>query len=464
MSPQRSHEDWRRVDRRVIWHPFTQMRDWQREPAPVIVRAEGFHLIDVDGRRYIDGHASLWVNVFGHGAPRIAEAIGRQARELDHSTMLGLSNVPAIAFAEALLARAPEGLTRVFYSDNGSTAMEVALKMAFQYWQLRGEDRRRFVTFSGAYHGDTIGTVSLGAIELYHARFKPLLFEVLETPWPRPYRDPEHRDDPAACGEAALAALDRLLAAHAGEVAGLAIESGIQGADGMHTAPPGFMKGVETLCRKHGVLLMVDEVLTGFGRSGKLWAVDHEGVRPDIMALSKGITGGTLPLGVTLTREEIYEAFLGQYSEFKTFFHGHSYTGNPIACAAALATLETFDETRLLDALPDRVAHFRRELEGLADHPHVGEIRQFGMMVGIELVADRERRDTWPIEWRVPHRIVRAAQARGAIIRPLGHVMTLVPAPAMPAPLLTELVAITREAIDEVTRAPEPTSGAGGPP
>lgn len=457
MLPERSLEDWRNLDRRYVWHPFTQMRDWEREAFPIIDRADGFHLVDVEGARYIDGHSSLWVNVFGHSPEPVVRAIAEQAARLDHSTLLGMGNTPSIEYARRLIGHAPGRLQRVFYSDSGSTAMEIALKMAFQYWQLRGETRTRFVTFEGAYHGDTIGAVSLGAIALYHERFRPLLFEAVQAPWPKPYRDAEHPGDPEAVRDRCLDDLDRILAEHAGEIAAVSAEAMIQGADGMHVAPPGFLKGVERLCRKHGVLLMVDEILTGFGRSGKLWACEIEEVEPDIMALAKGITAGMLPLAVTLATEEIHEAFLGEYHEFKTFFHGHSYTGNPIVCAAALATLDMFEQGPLLGELPARCTHFGKQLdEAFADHPHVGEVRRLGVMAGVELVADRADKSVWPVEWRVPHRVVRAAQARGAIIRPLGNVMVLMPPPAMPEALITELVAITRKAVDEVTRNPAP--------
>lgn len=453
----RTAQEWKTLDKQVLWHPFTQMQDWVREDPLIVERAEGFHLIDVDGKRYIDGHSSLWVNVHGHGHPRLVEAIAEQARRLDHSTLLGLGNTPSVELAHCLVEATPEPLNRVFYSDSGSTAMEIALKIAFQYWQHRGEpDRRTFITFEGAYHGDTIGSVSLGAIDLFHARFGPLLFDTVQVPWPRPYWDDENGNDPERSRDACLEALDRALAEHGDRVVGVSAEPGVQGASGMHVAPEGFLVGVEARCREHGVLFLLDEVATGFCRSGRLFAMEREGVAPDLVAMAKGITGGTLPLAATLVAEHVYEAYLGEYAELKHFFHGHTYTGNPIACAAAIANLDLIEESGLLTELPERVARFAELLAPLADHPHVGEVRQYGMMVGVELVADEQTREGWPLDWKVPQRVTDACRRRGAVIRPLGNAMILVPPPAMPEALLAELVEITHAAIDEVTASPEP--------
>jgi adenosylmethionine-8-amino-7-oxononanoate aminotransferase len=331
--------------------------------------------------------------------------------------------------------------------------MEIALKMAFSYWRLVGEpERDTFVTFTGAYHGDTIGSVSLGAIELFHASYRPLLFDAVRSPWPRPYRDVLHPDDPEACRDEALAHLARTLERHKGRVAAVVTEAYVQAADGIHVAPSGWMHGVENLCREHGALFVVDEVATGFCRTGKLLACELEGTRPDLLAVAKGLTGGVLPLAATLTTERIYEAFLGSYSDFRHFFHGHTYTGNPIACAAALANLDLIESSGLVRRLPATIAEFTRLLRALADHPHVGEIRQLGMMVGIELVRSKQDRSIWDPAEMVPQRIVAAARERGAVIRPLGNVMVLMPPPAMPVALLAELVRITHESIDVGTR------------
>ena len=325
------------ADHAHLWHPFTQQRGWTEEEPLIVERAEGTDLFDVDGGRYIDGVSSLWCNVHGHRHPRIDAALRDQLDRVSHSTMLGLTHRPAIELARRLVELAPPGLTRVFYSDSGSTATEIALKMAFQYWRQRGEDRRRFACLKLAYHGDTIGSVSAGGIDLFHSMYRPLLFETLK----------------AEPGDAAD--MERLLRNHPGEVAAVIAEPLVQGAAGMLVHPPGYLRELRELCDRHDVLLIADEVATGFGRTGRMFACEHEGVAPDLLCLAKGITGGYLPLAATLSSERIYEGFLGEFEEFRTFFHGHTYTGNPLACAAAIATLDVFEEERTLDALAPKV-------------------------------------------------------------------------------------------------------------
>jgi adenosylmethionine-8-amino-7-oxononanoate aminotransferase len=450
-------DDWKSLDQQLIWHPFTQMRHWQQQDPVIIERGEGFYLFDVDSNRYLDGHSSLWVNIHGHGHPALVEAIRRQAQQLDHSTLLGLGNVPSVALAKILVERTPDSLARVFYSDSGSTAMEIAVKMAFQYWQLRGErDRSTFISFKGAYHGDTVGSVSVGGIDVFHERFRPLLFDALACPWPRPYQDTEFGGDPEAVTQHCLGQLRQMLVEQGEKVAAVIAECHVQGADGIWVAPPGWMSGVEALCREFGVLFVVDEVATGFCRTGKLFACELEGLKPDLMAVAKGLTGGTLPLAATLASSEIHDAFLGDYAELKHLFHGHTYTGNPIGCAAALANLALIDETGLLEALPGKIAEFANLLAPLADDEHVGDVRQLGMMVGIEVVADRGTKALFPTAWQVPQRIVVEAAKLGAVIRPLGNVMVLMPPPAMPLEMLTELVDITHRAIRSVVANPAP--------
>lgn len=455
--PPRSAAEWKALDKRSIWHPFTQMRDWLSSDPLIVDRAESFELIDVDGRRYLDGHSSLWVNIHGHSHPRLVRAIAEQAAKLDHSTLLGLGNTPSIELAERLLQLAPPGLSRVFYSDSGSTAMEIAVKMALQYWQEQGQPaRQRFISFGGAYHGDTLGSVSVGGIDVFHRRFRPLLFQAIFAPWPRPYRDPQYPGDPDRVRDRCLEALERLLTVYRGEVAAIVCEAGVQAADGMHVAPPGWMAGVQELARRHDILLVVDEVATGFCRTGKLFACEHEGIEPDLMAVAKGITGGTLPLAATLVNDRIYEAFLGDYHELKHFFHGHTYTGNPIACAAALANLDLIAESNLVAQLPGKAEVLAAALKPLAAHPHVGDIRRFGLMVGIEIVADRSSKEPFPLEWQVPQRITQAVRQHGAVIRPLGPVLVLMPPPAMPDALIRELVERTAAGMADVLRDPEP--------
>ena len=398
------------LDQRHLWHPFTPMLEWSREDPLVISRGDGCYLVDEDGRSYLDGVSSLWVNVHGHNHPAINQAIRDQLDQLAHSTLLGLTHPTAIELARRLVEIAPDGLTRVFYSDSGSTAVEIALKQAFQYWSLRGEPRRQhFVHLAHAYHGDTLGAVGVGGIELFHRIFGPLIVAGIPAPSPVTYPDPERRG-PEALRDRALTDMDSILSERGGEIAAVVMEPLVQGAAGMIMHPPGFLKGVETLCRKHGVLLIVDEVATGFGRTGTMFACEQEDVHPDLLCLAKGITGGYLPLAATLAREEIYEAFLAERIEGKTFFHGHTYTGNPLACAAALASLDLFG-TDLLPQVRQRAEQLGAlATEHLGDLPVVGDIRQRGLMFGIELVADRATGRPFPVEHFKGNAVCRAAQ------------------------------------------------------
>jgi adenosylmethionine---8-amino-7-oxononanoate aminotransferase len=415
------------ADRAHLWHPFTQQEGWVEEEPLIVDRAEGTDLIDIQGRRYIDGVSSLWCNVHGHGHPRIDAALREQLDRVAHSTMLGLSHRPGIELAQRLVELAPPGLTRVFYSDSGSTATEIALKMAFQYWQQRGEARRtKFVSLRMAYHGDTIGSVSVGGIDLFHSLYRPLLFDSLHA-------EPGHAAD-----------MERLLAEHEGEVAAVIMEPLVQGAAGMLVHPEGYLRDVRELCDRHGVLLILDEVATGFGRTGRMFACEHEDVAPDLLCLAKGITGGYLPLAATLASERIYKGFLGRFEEFRTFFHGHTYTGNPLACAAALATLDVFAEERTLEHLERKIELLAELLEPIAAHPEVNAVRRRGFMTGIEL-AER------PLPARIGHQVTLEARRRGAVIRPLGDVVVLMPPLAISEGELTRLLAITAEAIDAAT-------------
>ena len=418
------------ADRAFLWHPFTQQRGWEAEEPVIVERAEGTELVDTDGGRYLDGVSSLWCNVHGHRHPRIDAAVREQLDRVAHSTMLGLSHPPAIELAERLVAIAPPGLSRVFYSDSGSTAAEIALKMAFQYWHQRGERRTRFVCLRDAYHGDTIGSVSVGGIDLFHSLYRPLLFDTLK----------------AEPGDAAD--MERLLARHAGEVAAVIMEPLVQGAAGMLVHPDGYLRQVRELCDRYGALLILDEVATGFGRTGRMFACEHEGVTPDLLCLAKGISGGYLPLAATLTTEALYEGFHGEFEQFRTFFHGHTYTGNPLACAAGLACLEVFEEERTLERLQPKVELLAELLEPIAAHPAVGEVRRRGFMTGIELSG-------YPAGLRMGHRVTLEARSRGAIIRPLGDVVVLMPPLAISEAELRRLVGIIAEAIDAATATTE---------
>jgi adenosylmethionine---8-amino-7-oxononanoate aminotransferase len=417
------------LDRKILWHPFTQQRGWEENEPPVLIeRAQGTTLWDTDGNAYIDGVSSLWCNVHGHRHPAIDAAVRAQLDRVAHTTMLGLSHPPAVELARRLLSVVPAGLSRVFYSDNGSTAVEVALKMAFQWWQQRGATSRTgFICLRNAYHGDTVGSVSVGGIDLFHSMYRPLLFDAWQA-------EPGDADDMA-----------RLLAENSGRVAAVVVEPLVQGAAGILVHPPGYLRAVRELCDEHGVLLICDEVATGFGRTGRMFACEHEDVTPDLMCVAKGLTGGYLPLAATLTTERIYEGFLGAFEEFKTFFHGHTYTGNPLACAAAIATLDVFEREQTLtrvrgkaDCLGAWLDRFVAPLAGVA------EIRRRGLMVGVQL-AD------FPLEARMGHQVTLAARRRGAIVRPLGDVIVLMPPLSITEPTLKQLVQITGEAIAEVT-------------
>ena len=418
-----------RWDHAHLWHPFTQMKEWEQEEPIIIERGEGPYLIDTEGRHYLDGTSSIWVNLHGHRHPTLDQALRQQIEKVAHSTLLGLSNPPAIQLARELVRIAPKGLTRVFYSDNGSTAVEVALKMAVQYWQQQKKrvgPKRMFVNLKLAYHGDTSGAMSVGNIELFHERFHPLLFATLKVDAPYCYRCPLKLTYPS-CQLACIEPIERLLKSRHKDIAGFIIEPLIQAAAGMLTAPPGYLTGIRDLCTKYNVLLIADEVATGFGRTGKMFACEHERVTPDLMAISKGLTGGYMPLAATLATEEIYQAFLGEYREWKTFFHGHSYTGNPLGCAVALANLEVFRQEQTLKNLQPKIKALRQLLKPLAEHPHVGEIRQCGFMVGIELVKDRATREPYPLEDRIGHRVALEARRRGLLLRPIGNVIILMP-------------------------------------
>jgi adenosylmethionine---8-amino-7-oxononanoate aminotransferase len=418
-------------DRRHVWHPFTQQRGWESEQQLIIQSGEGTDLIDVDGNRYIDGVSSLWCNVHGHRHPRIDAAVREQLDQVAHSTMLGLSHPPAIELARRLVEIAPRGLSRVFYSDSGSTATEIAVKMAFQFWQQRGgEDAKRtgFITMRDAYHGDTIGSVSVGGIDLFHSMYRPLLFDT-------------HKVEPGDAAE-----LERMLAVYGDEVAAVIIEPLVQGAAGMIVHPEGYLRDVRALCDRYGVFLICDEVAVGFGRTGRMFACEHEDVAPDFLCLAKGITGGYMPLAATLTSDRVYAGFLGEHEEFKTFFHGHTYTGNPLACAAALATLDVFEEERTLERLQPKIELLGRLLEPVEELPMVKEVRRRGFMVGIELAG-------FPVEARMGHQVTLEARRRGAIIRPLGDVVVLMPPLAISEADLERLVVIVWEAIVAATDA-----------
>jgi len=401
-------------DHRYLWHPFTQMKDWLAEEPIIIASAEGALLRDTEGREYLDGNSSIWTNLHGHRHPKITAAIRQQLDQIAHSSFLGLSNVPAIELAEKLCRLS--GMDRVFYSDDGSTAVEAAIKMALQYWQHRGQRQRtKFIAFADAYHGDTLGAVSVGGIDLFHAAFKPLLFDVIRV--------------------ARLSELPR-----GNEVAAVVIEPLIQGAAGMKLWPRGMLRQLRAWCDQSGALLIADEVMTGFGRTGTMFACEQEGVRPDLMAVAKGLTGGYLPLAATLTTEEIFEAFLGEYAEFKTFFHGHSYTGNQLGCAAALANLEVFEQEQTLERLSALCAQMSAGLQRCRDLSPVREVRQCGFIGAVEI-------GPYPLEAKMGINVCAEMRRRGVLTRPIGNVIVLMPPYCVSAEQLEQMLQVLKDSI-----------------
>ena len=453
MKRQSSQPSLASLDHQYLWHPFTQMQEWVEEDPIIIERGEGPYLFDANGRRYLDGTSSIWVNIHGHQHPKIDQAIRRQLKKVGHSTMLGLSSPPAILLAEKLIQIAPPGLTRVFYSDDGSTAVEVALKMALQYWAQcipAKKSKRKFIHLSLAYHGDTVGGMSVSGIELFHKPFHSVLFHSHQIPLPHCYRCPLDLTFPS-CQIDCLSELETLLKKKHKEIAGVVIEPMVQAVAGIIPSPPGYLERIQNLCTKFNVLLIADEVATGFGRTGRMFACEHESITPDLMAVAKGLTGGYLPLAATLTTEKIYEAFLGDYEEWKTFFHGHSYTGNPIGCAAALANLEIFKKEGTLKKLKKKIKLLSRLLKPLGNEPIVGDIRQCGFMVGIELVKNQKLKTPFPLTNRIGHQVAKECQRRDLLIRPIGNVLVLLPPLCVDSKQLRRMIDILHKSIKAVT-------------
>ncbi|HEY7180486.1 MAG TPA: adenosylmethionine--8-amino-7-oxononanoate transaminase [Blastocatellia bacterium] len=423
LSPQ-SQSDLVARDGKHLWHPYTQMRT---APAPLaIVRGQGVYLYTEDGRRILDGISSWWVNIHGHSHPRLNEALAAQARELEHVLFAGCTHRPAVELAEQLLSWLPSGLTRIFYSDNGSTAVEAALKMAYQYWSNRGEaGRRTFIALHHAYHGDTVGAMSASEDSVFTRPFAPLLFRVARTQAPYCYRCPLGLER-SSCRVDCLNELERLLREEGEEVAGVIVEPMLQAAGGMIVWPVEFLAGVRRLCDRYGTLMIADEVLTGFGRTGKMFACEHADARPDIICLSKALTAGYLPLGVTATTEAVYEAFLSE-DRGKTFFHGHSYTANPLGCAVALASLELFRREGTLERVRELERQLGARLGPLAACPQVGEVRVIGGVGVVELVADKQSRAAGGYLDRVGPLLTDEFLRRGLLLRPLGNVLYFMP-------------------------------------
>jgi adenosylmethionine-8-amino-7-oxononanoate aminotransferase len=441
-------------DLRVVWHPCTQMKDHEWLPMVPIERGEGVWLYGHDGRRYLDAISSWWVNLFGHANPRINAAITAQLARLEHVILAGFTHEPAVALAERLTRLAPPGLTRCFYADNGSSAIEVALKMSYHYWRNRGDTRkRRFITLANSYHGETLGALAVGHVELYKEIYHPLLMDVVVAPTPDAYEcEPgETADD---CASRAIEAMRQLLERHAADTCAVIVEPLVQCAAGMRMHSPSYVRLLRDLCDRYGVHLIADEIAVGFGRTGTLFACEQAGVTPDFLCLSKGITGGYLPLSVVLTGERVYEAFYDEYAKLRAFLHSHSYTGNALACAAALASLEIFES----DAVLERNRHLARHLgqratELLADLQHVADVRQSGMIVAAELARDGDRRT--PYDWRERRglAVYRHGLEHEALLRPIGNVVYFMPPYVITPEQIDALVQTARDGILAATEA-----------
>ena len=446
------HDKLKQLDHRYIWHPFTQMQEWLGEDPVIISRGDGHYLIDDHGRKYLDGVSSLWCNVHGHGKKEIDDAIKDQLDRIAHSTFLGLSHAPGIQLAQKLIEIAPKGLQRVFYSDSGATAVEIALKMAVQYWQLKGESNRTLIaSLAESYHGDTVGSMSMGYSETFHRFHKSLLFPVLRITPPHVFRYYQRMSDEAAL-DAALNDAQKKLSANGATLAALVMEPLMQGAAGMWPQPVKYLQALSEICRRNNILLILDEVATGFGRTGKMFACQHAGVTPDILCLAKGITGGYLPLAATLATEQIFSEFLGEYKEYKTFFHGHTYTGNPLGCAAAMANLELFERVDIISKMQSGIDYLKERLQkDFLSLPHVSDARQWGYMIGIELVQDKPTRQTYAPELRIGHKVIREARKRSVLIRPLGDIIILVPPLTITTAELSALLDVVHDSIRAVT-------------
>ena len=444
----------RAIDKKYIWHPFAQMKDWMKEEPVIIEEGRGAWIKDIDGKWYIDGVSSLWVNVHGHRKADIDNAIKKQIGKISHSTLLGLSNVPATLLAEKIIKLAPKGLTKVFYSDSGSEGVEIALKMAFQYQQQIGNKKKqRFMTLVNAYHGDTVGAVSVGGIDLFHKIYKPLLFRSIKAPTPYCYRCPLKLAR-ATCRMKCLGEVEKLMKKDHRQIAAMIVEPLVQAAAGMLVYPKGYLKGIRKLCTKYNILMIVDEVAVGFGRTGKMFACEREGIMPDLMVIAKGLTGGYLPVAATLATDRIFNAFLGEHDSKRTFYHGHTYTGNPLGCAAAIASIDIFKGEKTLQALWPKIKLLETKLRKFKELKHVGDVRQYGFLAGIELVKDKRTKKEYPMSEKIGIKVIKEARKKGLIIRPLSDVIVIMPPLSISKVDLSRMLDIIYHSVRKVTEVP----------
>ncbi len=446
------NRDWMQRDLSVLWHPCSQMKDHESLPLVPIRRGEGVWLEDFDGNRYLDAISSWWVNLFGHANPRINAAIKAQLDELEHVILAGFSHQPVVELSERLVQVTPPGLDHCFYADNGSSAVEVALKMSFHYWRNLGRSKKtRFITLANSYHGETLGTLAVGDVALYKATYEPLLMQAITVPSPDCYQ----RQEGESCRDVAermFVHMEQALAQHADEVCAVIVEPLIQCAGSMRMYDPRYLQLLREACDRHGVHLIADEIAVGFGRTGTLFACEQAGITPDFMCLSKGLTGGYLPLSVVLTNKTVYQAFYDDYEKLSAFLHSHSYTGNPLACRAALATLDIFEQDKVLERNRELARLMAEATAHLNDHPHVAEVRQHGMTLAVEMVKDKATREPFPWQERRGLRVYQHALSRGALLRPLGNVSYLMPPYIITPEQITFLVQVMEEGIDRAVR------------
>lgn len=441
------------LDKEFVWHPFTQMKEYEQKEPMVIEKGEGVYLYDSEGNKYIDGVSSLWVNIHGHKVPEIDEAIKKQIDNISHSTLLGITNPPAAKLAEELIEICPKGLKKVFYSGDGASAVEVALKMSFQYWKNKNKpEKTKFISLENGYHGDTLGAVSVGGIDLFHSTFKDLLFDTYKAPSYYCYRCPLNKEYPS-CNIACADEVEKILSEHHEEICAVILEPYVQAAGGMIVSPEGYLKKVRQYCDRYDVLLILDEVATGFGRTGEMFACQHEDVTPDILVLGKGMTGGYLPLSATITNQKVYDAFLGDHEEYKTFFHGHSYAGNPISCAASIANIGVFKKNNTLVELEKKIEYFENELREFSGLEHVGNVRNKGLMAGIELVKDKKSKKPYEAVEKMGWEVADKAMENEVLLRPLGNVVVLMPPIGIPMEDLKKLMRVTYQSIKEATES-----------
>ena len=438
-------------DLRVLWHPCTQMRDHEDYPPIAIRRGSGVWLEDYDGRRYLDAISSWWVNLFGHANPRINAAITEQLGQLEHVILAGFTHEPIVTLSERLVALAPPGLARCFYASDGSSAVEIALKMSFHYWRNRGKSRTRFISLSNSYHGETLGALSVGDVALYKETYEPLLLKSITVPSPDCYQ----REPGESCADHStrlFAEMDAALARHAHETCAVIVEPLVQCAGGMRMYDPVYLELLRAACTKYNVHLIADEIAVGFGRTGTLFACEQAGITPDFLLLGKGLTGGYLPLSVCLTTDPVYEAFYAEYSAQKAFLHSHSYTGNPLACAAANATLDIFRDDDVLNRNRKLADYMTRATAHFADHAHVAEVRQRGMILAIEMVQDKQTRSPYRWQERRGLAVYRHGLANEALLRALGDVVYFMPPYVIQEAEIDQLVKVAWEGIDRATR------------